>query len=58
VLGAAPAPGALVPIVLADAVRWARVVHARRLLPGLWRAGLAYVPVPPPADRAHAYLAA
>jgi cellulose synthase (UDP-forming) len=58
VLGAAPAAGAYVPLVLPEGVRWARVAHARRLLPGVWRAGLAYLPEPLPADRAHAYVAA
>jgi len=58
VLGAAPAPGALVPLVLPGGVRWARVAHARRILPGVCRAGLAFLPEPLPADRAHAYLAA
>jgi cellulose synthase (UDP-forming) len=58
VLGAAPAAGEYVPLVLPEGVRWARVAHARRLLPGVWRAGLAYLPEPLPADRAHAYVAA
>jgi cellulose synthase (UDP-forming) len=43
VLGAPPEEGDAVAVLSADApVQRARVVHVRRLLPGLWRAGLAF----------------
>ena len=32
-------PAEALPIVLRDGVRWARVAHARRVVPGVWRAG-------------------
>jgi cellulose synthase (UDP-forming) len=43
-LGAPPPPGSALPLVLPDGVRWARIAHARRVAPRLWRVGLAYVP--------------
>jgi cellulose synthase (UDP-forming) len=44
VLGTPPAAGDAVAVLSADApVRAARVVHVRRLLPGVWRAGLVFV---------------
>ena len=51
-------PGEALPIVLRDGVRWARVAYTRRVVPGVWRAGLAYLPEPLPAAEAHDYLAA
>ncbi|ABS25981.1 glycosyl hydrolase family 8 [Anaeromyxobacter sp. Fw109-5] len=52
------APREDLPVLLADGIRWARVAHARRVVPGVWRAGLAYLPVPLPERPAHEYLAA
>jgi cellulose synthase (UDP-forming) len=57
-LGRSPAVGETLPLLAPDGVRWARVVHARRLLPGLWRAGLSFVAAPVAGERPHAYLAA
>ncbi|WP_242393704.1 glycosyl hydrolase family 8 [Anaeromyxobacter oryzisoli] len=58
-LGAPPAPGDLVPVLARGApLRWARIVHARRLLPGVWRAGAALLDGRLPAEQAHGYLAA
>ncbi|WP_242341052.1 glycosyl hydrolase family 8 [Anaeromyxobacter sp. SG66] len=51
-------PAEALPVVLRDGVRWVRVAHARRVLPGLWRAGLAFLPAPLPGGEAHEYLAA
>ena len=51
-------PAEALPIVLRDGVRWARVAHTRRVVPGVWRAGLAYLPEPLPSGEAHGYLAA
>ena len=51
-------PAEALPIVLRDGVRWARVAHTRRVVPGVWRAGLAYLPEPLPPGEAHGYLAA
>lgn len=57
-VGHVPAPGATIPIVARQGVRWARVAHARRLVPGVWRIGLAYLPAPVAAPEAGGYLAA
>ncbi|BDG01013.1 glycosyl hydrolase family 8 [Anaeromyxobacter oryzae] len=57
-LGAPPAPDAILPVIAAAGVTWARVAHVRRVLPGVWRAGLAFVPAPPASARPPAYLAA
>jgi cellulose synthase (UDP-forming) len=51
-------PRGPLPVVLREGVRWARVAHSHRVLPGVWRAGLAYLPVSLPGDEAHEYLAA
>jgi cellulose synthase (UDP-forming) len=56
--GAPPAPGTTLPLLLPGGVRWARIAHARRLVPGLWRLGLAYLPVPVAGAEAGVYLAA
>jgi cellulose synthase (UDP-forming) len=52
------APREDLPVLLPEGIRWARVAHARRVVPGVWRAGLAYLPVPLPTSAAHEYLAA
>jgi cellulose synthase (UDP-forming) len=57
-LGAPPAAGAALPLLLPDGVRWARVAHARRVAPGVWRLGLAYLPAPVAGSVPGAYLAA
>lgn len=45
VLGAPLPEGTAVPILApGQPVRWARVVHQRRWFPGVWRAGLTFVP--------------
>jgi cellulose synthase (UDP-forming) len=56
--GRPPAAGEAVPVLAREGLRWARVAHARRLAPGLWRAGLAYLPAPVAARVAGVYLAA
>lgn len=58
VAGAAPAGGSVVPLLLADGVRWARVAHVRRISPGLRRVGLAYLPAPVAGAEAGVYVAA
>jgi cellulose synthase (UDP-forming) len=58
VVGAAPAAGSPLPVVAREGVTWARVAHARRVLPGVWRVGLAFLPEPLAVARPHAYLAA
>jgi cellulose synthase (UDP-forming) len=45
-------------VVTPEGVRWARVAHARRVVPGVWRVGLAYVAAPLPAVEVRVYLAA
>jgi cellulose synthase (UDP-forming) len=57
-LGTAPAPGTTFPVVAAGGVVWARVAFTRRVIPGVWRAGLAFGSQPVGAARPHAYLAA
>jgi cellulose synthase (UDP-forming) len=58
VLGpAAPARGALVPVLSPSGVRPARVVHVRRVLPALWRVGLAYLPAGIATGEPRSYLA-
>jgi cellulose synthase (UDP-forming) len=57
-LGRAPLPaGTAIPLLAPGGVAWTRVAHARRVLPGVWRIGLAYLPGPV-AERCDAYLAA
>jgi cellulose synthase (UDP-forming) len=56
--GRPPAVGELVPVLAHDRVRWTRVAHARRVAPGVWRAGLAYLSAPVAARAAGVYLAA
>jgi cellulose synthase (UDP-forming) len=58
VLGNGPAQGEAVPIVAAGGVRQARIAHARRILPGLMRVGLAFLPEPVATERPRSYLAA
>lgn len=59
VLGRSPAPaGADLPVILAEGVRWARIVHARRVFPWVWRLGLAYLPAPVAAAPPRVYVAA
>jgi cellulose synthase (UDP-forming) len=55
---AIPAPGAALALLAPEGIGWARVVHARRILPGLWRLGLALQAEPVPGTEPHAYLAA
>lgn len=57
-LGAPPPRGTELPLLTRERVVWTRVAHARRLAPGLWRAGLVYLPAPLAAPEAGAYLAA
>jgi cellulose synthase (UDP-forming) len=57
-LGAAPDLAAPLPVLSRAGVRWTRVAHARRILPGLWRVGLAYLPAPVATAEARGYLAA
>ncbi|MFT3915210.1 MAG: PilZ domain-containing protein [Anaeromyxobacteraceae bacterium] len=57
-LGGAPAPGEALPLVERAGVRATRVAYARRLLPGLWRVGLAFPPGPLAPARPRAYVAA
>jgi cellulose synthase (UDP-forming) len=57
--GGPPPVGAAVPVLAAGGpVRSARVVYARRLLPGAWRMGLALDDRPVDRPAARAYLAA
>ncbi|ABC81801.1 glycosyl hydrolase family 8 [Anaeromyxobacter dehalogenans] len=56
--GAIPAPGTALALLAPEGIGWARVVHARRILPGLWRLGLALQAEPVPGAEPHAYLAA
>jgi cellulose synthase (UDP-forming) len=58
VLGRAPFPDGAIPLVAADGISWMRAAHARRILPGLWRVGLAVRAAAVPAERSDAYLAA
>jgi len=58
VLGRPPPPGAALPLVLPERAVWARVAHARRLLPGVWRVGLEYLPAPVSLAEPGVYLAA
>ncbi len=58
VLGTPPPVGAALPLVLRERAVWARVAHARRLLPGLWRVGLEYLPAPVALAEPGVYLAA
>jgi cellulose synthase (UDP-forming) len=55
---AAPARGATIPRVSREGVAYLRVVHARRVVPGVWRVGLAYLPATVATGEAGAYLAA
>ncbi len=57
-LGRAPAAGAILPVVERRGIRWARVAHARRIVPGVWRIGLAYLPAPVATAEAGGYRAA
>lgn len=56
--GAPPPAGTALPLLLPGGVRWARVAHVRRLAPGLWRLGLAYLPAPVAGVEPGVYLAA
>jgi cellulose synthase (UDP-forming) len=53
-----PRGGMALALVLPEGVRWTRIAHARRVLPGVTRLGLAFVPAPPRAEQRGAYLAA
>ncbi len=57
-LGRAPDRGASLPVLSPDGVRWARVSHAHRVVPGVWRVGLAYLPAPVAMAPSGVYLAA
>jgi cellulose synthase (UDP-forming) len=46
------------PLVFREGVMWARVVHARRVVPGVWRIGLAYLPAALAPGEVAVYLAA
>ncbi len=54
----APDREAPLPVLSREGVAFARVAHARRVVPGVWRVGLAYLPAPVAAARAGVYLAA
>jgi cellulose synthase (UDP-forming) len=56
--GAPPRAGVALPVLLAEGVRWARVAHARRVVPGVWRLGLAYLPAPVALREPRVYVAA
>jgi hypothetical protein len=56
-VGAPPPAGSALPLLLPGGVRWARVAHARRVAPRLWRVGLAFGPAVPGAQPG-VYLAA
>jgi cellulose synthase (UDP-forming) len=58
VAGRCVSAGDTLPVILREGVRWARVAHVRRILPGVQRAGLAFLPEPLAAERARVYLAA
>jgi len=58
VLGRAPGRDAPLPFLSREGVAFARVAHARRIVPGVWRIGLAYLPAPLAAGSAGGYLAA
>jgi cellulose synthase (UDP-forming) len=53
-----PAEGEPLAVLSREGVRCGRVAHARRVVPGVWRLGLAYAPAPLPAAEVHVYLAA
>ena len=58
VLGRAPPPrGTPVPVLSAAGTLPARVVHVRRVLPGIWRMGLEHLPTAVAAAEARVYLA-
>jgi hypothetical protein len=56
--GRPPAPGTILPLLLPGGVRWARIAHARRVAPAVWRLGLAYHDAPLAGAGAGTYLAA
>ncbi len=56
--GAAPRPGESLPLLLPERLAFVRVAHARRVVPGVWRIGLAYLPEPVATAGAGAYVAA
>jgi cellulose synthase (UDP-forming) len=58
VLGGAPERGTPIPVVAREGVRWTRVAHARRVVPGVWRVGLAYLDASVAQAEARGYLAA
>lgn len=58
VLGRTPPLDGPLPLLSRDGVTWARVAHARRILPRVWRVGLQYLPEPVAGARPGAYLAA
>ncbi len=58
VLGGAPRPGTPIPVIAREGVRWARVAHSRRVVPGVWRAGLAYLDASVAHAEARGYVAA
>jgi cellulose synthase (UDP-forming) len=58
VLGRARPPDGPLPLLGQGGIRWARVAYRRRVLPGVWRLGLAHLPVPLAGASAEVYLAA
>jgi cellulose synthase (UDP-forming) len=58
VLGRARPPDGPLPLLGHDGIRWARIAYRRRVLPGVWRLGLAHLPAPLAGTSAEVYLAA
>ncbi|HEY6099769.1 MAG TPA: PilZ domain-containing protein, partial [Anaeromyxobacter sp.] len=54
----APDRDATLPLLSREGLAFGRVAHARRLVPGLWRIGIAYLPAPVADAAGGAYLAA
>ena len=57
-VGTPPPAGTVLPLVLRSGAVWARIVHSRRIVPGLWRVGLEYLPMPVALPEIGVYVAA